>query len=77
MPLGWIHPIFHDTKILMNNTTEMPMRKASALAMGEAFGLSGLLSAGLRTMKNKAVARLAKTPKKANAMKKVMKAIIR
>jgi hypothetical protein len=61
--------------MLMNNTTEMPMRKASALAMGEALGTSSF-SGLLRTMKNKAVARLAKTPKKANAMKKVMKAII-
>jgi hypothetical protein len=30
----------------------------------------------LRTMKNKAVARLAKMPKKANAIRYVMKAII-
>jgi len=76
MPVGWIQPIFQDSKMLMNNTTDMPMRKASALAMGEALGLSS--SSGLlRTMKNKAVARLAKMPKKANAMKKVMKAIIR
>jgi hypothetical protein len=52
------------------------MRKASALAMGEVLGASSF--SGLsRTMKNKAVARLAKMPKKANAMKKVMKAIIR
>ena len=51
------------------------MRKASALAMGEALGASSF-SGLLRTMKNKAVARLAKMPKKANAMKKVMKAII-
>ena len=76
MPVGWIQPIFQDTKIPMNNTTDMPMRKASALAMGEALGASSF-SGLLRTMKNKAVARLAKTPKKANAMKKVMKAIIR
>ena len=76
MPVGWIQPIFQDSKMLMNNTTEMPMRKASALAMGEVLGASSF--SGLsRTMKNKAVARLAKMPKKANAMKKVMKAIIR
>ena len=75
MPVGWIQPIFQDSKMLMNNTTEMPMRKASALAMGEALGASSF-SGLLRTMKNKAVARLANMPKKANAMKKVMKAII-
>ena len=75
MPVGWIQPIFQDSKMLMNNTTDMPMRKASALAIGEALGASSF-SGLLRTMKNKAVARLAKMPKKANAMKKVMKAII-
>ena len=76
MPVGWIHPIFQDTKMLMNNTTEMPMRKARALAIGDAFGASSF-SGLLRTMKNNAAARLAKMPKKANAMKKVMKGIIR
>ncbi len=75
MPVGWIQPIFQDSKMPMNNTTDMPMRKASALAMGEALGASSF-SGLLRTMKNKAVARLAKTPKKANAMRYVMKAII-
>ena len=75
MPVGWIQPIFHDSKMLMNKTTEMPLRKASALAIGEALGASSF-SGLLRTMKNKAVARLAKTPKKANAMRYVMKAII-
>ena len=75
MPVGLSQPIFQDSKMLMNNTTDMPMRKASALAMGEALGLSS--SSGLlRTMKNKAAARLAKMPKKANAIRYVMKAII-
>ena len=75
MPVGCIQPIFQDSKMPMNNTTDMPIRTARALAMGEALGASSF-SGLLRTMKNKAVARLAKTPKKANAMRYVMKAII-
>ena len=75
MPLGLSQPNFQDTKMLMNNTTENPIRNASALAMGEALGVSSF-SGLCRTMKNKAVARLASMPRKANAMNKVMKAII-
>ncbi len=76
IPLGWIQPSFHDTKMPMNNTTEMPIRNAKALAMGEALGLSGLSSSGLRTMKNRAVAKLANTPKKAKVINSVMRVII-
>ena len=75
MPLGWIQPIFQDSKMLMNNTTEMPIRKAKALAMGDVLGVSSF-SGLLRTMKNKAAARLAKMPKKARAMNRVMQVII-
>jgi hypothetical protein len=62
--------------MLMNNTTDKPMRKAKALAMGEALGLSGLSSMGFLTMKNKAVAKLANTPKKAKVINSVMGLII-
>jgi hypothetical protein len=61
--------------MLMNNTTEMPIRKANSLAMGEALGVSSL-SDMLRTMKNKAAARLARMPKKASVMNSVMREII-
>ena len=61
--------------MLMNNTTEIPIRKAKALAMGEVLGVSSF-SGLLRTMKNKASARLAKMPKKARAMNRVMQVII-
>jgi hypothetical protein len=66
IPVGWITPIFHATRMHKNKIMDTPTRIARAYAMR--FDLAGALVPP-RSIKNKAVAKLPRIAKKASATK--------
>jgi hypothetical protein len=74
MPVGLIQPIFHESSMHKNRTTEIPTRNARARIIRLDLGAS---SVSPRNMNNNAVDKAANMPKKAIAMNMFMSGIIR
>jgi hypothetical protein len=73
MPVGLIQPIFHESRMHKNSTTDMPTRKARARIIRLDLGAS---SVSPRNMNNNAVDKAANMPKKAIAINIFMSQII-
>ena len=73
MPVGLSQPIFQDSKMHKNSTTDMPTLNASARIMRLDLGAP---SVSPRNMNNRAVDKAANMPKKAMAMNIFMNGII-
>jgi hypothetical protein len=73
IPVGLIQPIFHESRMHKNSTTDMPTRKARARIIRLDLGAS---SVSPRNMNNNAVDKAANMPKKAIAINIFMSQII-
>ena len=75
-PVGWMYPSFHASSKHTNSTIDKAMRSVSARAM-ERLCCASCLASLLRSMKNPALAKQAKMPKKRSAIAYVMQAIMK